>query len=576
MRIAVWLARLLLGGTFLVSGMAKMIDPWGAFFKWQDYFAAWGLTDTFPDALLLIGACALALAEFLTGLIVATGSLRRAAPICASAIMAFMLPLSLYIWVANPVDDCGCFGDFLIISNAATFWKNVVLSGLCVFLLKYNRRARCLFSPWVQWMEIAVGALYCVFVGVIGYHRQPLIDFRPYPVGTSLLADSEADMTYIYRSPEGKTEEFDPYSLPDEGDGWEFIETRRNSVDNAAFAILRDGEEVTDSVLEAHERMALLVIPDLSKATVAASYTINELSALMPVVAVTGSSSSQIERWIDLSMADYPVYRSDERLLKTLARGYMSIVFLSEGTVTGKISLKNLNPTPARLQAAAEASGSTRFWRITLLVLALEAAICLLGYLPALFRMRKKLLLLVLLLPQAAMARFTAADALLSAPEQLVANVGRTERLDLLDYHKAGLTDRTVSNRLGGKARILSMDDKRIDLQGGEAQTLSIVLLPVKNDTLIGIITTLQTPAPDSQLRIYNRRWEEQPKAWEEPTCKAWGKSDATFLLTEYTLSGDTLTLHDRTDQWDKENTPAIRELRYIWNPRKSKFILVK
>lgn len=390
LRIAVWLARLLLGGTFLVSGMAKMIDPWGALFKWQDYFAAWGLADTFPDALLLIGACSLALAEFLTGLIVASGSLRRAAPICATAIMAFMLPLSLYIWVANPVDDCGCFGDFIVISNAATFWKNVLLSGLCVFLLKYNRRARCLFRPWVQWMEIAVGALYCMLVGIIGYHQQPLIDFRPYPIGTSLLADSEADMTYVYRSPQGELEEFDAYSLPDEDEGWEFVETRQTAADAAAFAIFRDGEEVTDSVLEAHQQMALLVAPDLRKATVAASYTINELSAQMPVVAVTGSGAADIERWQDLSMADYPIYQSDERLLKTLVRGPMALVFLTDGTITGKISLKNANPSPTQLRAAAQAPGPAQFWRLTLLALILEAAICLLGYLPALFRLTKK------------------------------------------------------------------------------------------------------------------------------------------------------------------------------------------
>lgn len=395
MRIAVWLARLILGGTFLVSGMAKMIDPWGAFFKWQDYFAVWGLADTFPDALLLIGACALALTEFITGLIVATGAVRRAAPVCASAIMAFMLPLSLYIWIANPVDDCGCFGDFLIISNAATFWKNVALSALCIFLLKYNRRARCLFAPWVQWMEIAVGAFYCVLIGVIGYHHQPLIDFRPYPVGTSLLSDTDADITYIYRSPQGELTEFDAYSLPDEDDGWEYIETRQNQSADAAFAMLdpASGSEITDSVIESHQRMALLVIPDITKATVASSYSINELSSQIPIVAVTGSPISDIEHWKDLSMADYPFYQSDERLLKTLVRGQMALVFITDGYITGKISLQNVNPDATRIQALAQENGVLQFRLYTLATLALETAICLMGYIPRQLRkckIRKK------------------------------------------------------------------------------------------------------------------------------------------------------------------------------------------
>lgn len=188
----------------------------------------------------------------------------------------------------------------------------------------------------------------------------------------------------------------------------------------------------------------------------------------------------------------------------------------------------------------------------------------------------RKIFLWMVLVPVAALARFTAADALLSAPEPLVGNVGRTERLDLLDYQKAGLTDRTVSNRLGGTARILSLSDDRIDLAPGQAQTVSLVLMPAKNDTLIGVITTLQTPAPDSKLQIFNRQWQEQPKAWAEPARKAWGKTDAPFLLTEYVLSGDTLTLHDRTDLWDKDKAPQVRELRYVWLPRKSKFTPTK
>lgn len=188
----------------------------------------------------------------------------------------------------------------------------------------------------------------------------------------------------------------------------------------------------------------------------------------------------------------------------------------------------------------------------------------------------RKTLFFILLFPLVAMARFTATDALLSAPDELVGQVGRAERLDLIDYQKAGLSNRTAPNRLGGKAGIAHFSQDRIDLLPGEAQSIAILLLPAKNDTLIGIISTLETPAPDSRLKIFNRQWEPQPKAWSEPTSKAWGNPKAEFLLTEYTFSGDTLSLHDRTDLWNKEKAPSTRTLRFRWSASKSKFVSIK
>lgn len=392
LRLCVWIARLFVGGTFVVSGMTKMVDLYGSVNKFNDYFAAWGLTDVFPDGLVVLAAAGLAMAEFLTGFTLASGSMRRTSAVCASAIMAFMLPLSAYIWAASPVEDCGCFGDWLIISNAATFWKNVVLSAMCVFLVKFNRRAACLFAPWVQWMEIAVAAAYCGFVGMVGYDCQPLLDFRPYPVGSALVAPADDDdalkQTYVYRSRStGELMEFDIYDLPDDDSELEFVEVKESGASAPAnnFAILDpgDGHEITEEVIaQADSELVFLLIPELRAADAGISYNANELAARTNVIALTDASAAEIEAWRDISMADYPIYSADSRTLKTIARGKVAVVMTRGGEIMWKRTLQSVDPAIADLGFYASPSGAEQFRHVTLSFLIIEAMICLLGCLP--------------------------------------------------------------------------------------------------------------------------------------------------------------------------------------------------
>lgn len=396
----VWIARLLLGATFMLSGVTKMVDPWGTLTKIEAYLSAWNLADTFGSGLALIGGCALSVAEFITGFLLLTGSLRRSAAAAATLLMLFMLPLTAYIALANPVEDCGCFGDFLVISNSATFWKNVVLTLLAVYLLFYNRRARCIFAPWVQWLQVAVAVAYMLSIGVIGYHVQPLLDFRAYPVGEPLVDDEGGDLTYIYADAAGTEHEFDAENLPDESEGWTFVDVRQNSSASGKMLELFDresGEEVTDRVIGATPGQILLLIPRPSAATAAGSYTANELNGAMTkrfgpgaFVAVTEGDSLTLERTLDLMMADYPVYLADSKAIKAVARGDMAAVYVENDTVRWKRTLSSINldlltdgADPAKLYVT---DGGHVFRVLTLTTIIAEVVVAWLGSLTWLYR----------------------------------------------------------------------------------------------------------------------------------------------------------------------------------------------
>ena len=122
--ILTWLLRIAVGGVFIVSGLSKGIDPWGTFYKTSEYLTAMHIPIVELGNTVLTLVFLLFSSEFIIGVCLLTGCYRKAAPIFAALFMLVMLPLTLWIAIADPVSDCGCFGDFLVISNWATFIKN--------------------------------------------------------------------------------------------------------------------------------------------------------------------------------------------------------------------------------------------------------------------------------------------------------------------------------------------------------------------------------------------------------------------------------------------------------------------
>ena len=112
--IAVWVARVLSGAMFVLSGWAKSVDPYGTVYKIEEYFSVWGMGG-FPREITIILAVGLAALEFTIGVALMLGCLRRSTPISALVVMTVMLPLSVYLAIADPVAHCGCFGDMLVI-----------------------------------------------------------------------------------------------------------------------------------------------------------------------------------------------------------------------------------------------------------------------------------------------------------------------------------------------------------------------------------------------------------------------------------------------------------------------------
>ena len=65
----------------------------------------------------------------------------------------------------------------------------------------------------------------------------------------------------------------------------------------------------------------------------------------MAFYCLTASGHKGIERWIDLTGAEYPFCNVDETTLKTMIRSNPGLMLLHKGTIIGKWSHNNL-PKP--------------------------------------------------------------------------------------------------------------------------------------------------------------------------------------------------------------------------------------
>ncbi len=248
-RILVWLCRLAAGAVFVVSGWAKAVDPAGFIIKVGEYLSAWDLQ--VPHEAIVAGCIALSALEFATGIILASGCLKRVSAIIASAMMAAMLPLTLYIAIANPVADCGCFGDLFKISNWATFWKNIGISAVLGYLLWRNRTVPGIYPAPVQWLVATVSLAFPLALSMMGYHVQPVADFRDYPLVSQIFRSASdtdnVDELFVYER-DGRRQAFALDSLPDES--WTFVEATATSESGADIAVRDDdGDDVSADIV---------------------------------------------------------------------------------------------------------------------------------------------------------------------------------------------------------------------------------------------------------------------------------------------------------------------------------------
>lgn len=308
-RVAVNTCRIVLGLTFMFSGIVKAVDPMGTQIKISDYMYAFGLGGTLLDSTMLIMACLLAGMELLLGVYMTLGTYVRGTSLLLLMAMAVFTPFTLYLALKNPVEDCGCFGDAVILSNWQTFLKNVFLLLLSVTVFVWKRHVVPFVSEKRQWIVTVVYVLIAVRFMIGNINHLPAIDFRPYKVGTDLR-----DEVLVKGNPE--MSDF--------------------------FIMNSDMDDLTDSILSA-EWTFLLVAPHLEDASEGNLDRIDDVYDYCQMhgysmYGLTASGRRAIRTWTENTGAEYEFMHCDEIPLQTMVRSNPGMVLLRNGRIVNKWS----------------------------------------------------------------------------------------------------------------------------------------------------------------------------------------------------------------------------------------------
>lgn len=357
------ICRILVGLLFIYSGFVKGVDPLGSNYKFIDYFNAFSMSWMSFSALFF--SFLLSLAEFLIGICLFLNIKTKWAAWGALIFMGFFTPLTLVLAIKNPVTDCGCFGDALVLTNWETFWKNVILLGLTLVIFYNKNKFRPLFNFLEQTVILVVTIALMLCIEFYSYRHLPIIDFRPYAIGKNITEGmtipegaphDEYKITLKYKNKNtGEIKEFTEENYPwQDTVNWEYSSSSEKLIKEGFKAPIHDfviehpeSGDITEEVLADKDYTFLAVAYNINKSDPSNQEKLNRLAAFARdkgyrFYGLTASAAEDVRKYAEKHQVNYDFCSTDEIQLKTVIRSNPGLVLLREGTVLNKWGHRDL------------------------------------------------------------------------------------------------------------------------------------------------------------------------------------------------------------------------------------------
>ena len=363
MRLVKNLCRIIVGIVFIYSGFVKGIDPLGSDYKFTDYFNAFGMG--WMNATTLFFSFALSLVEFLIGIALLFNLWVSRMAWGSLLFMAFFTPLTLVLALTNPVSDCGCFGDAMILTNWQTFWKNIILLLLAIMIFMYRKEYKSSLPLVGQFSFLALAGAGMLCLSVYCYRHLPVLDFRPYAVGKNITEGmrlpegaepDQYEVTLKYKNKQtGEVRSFTEENYPWQDTlNWEYESSSERLVKKGYITPIHDLViehptlgNITEEILEDDNHTILAVAYNLNQSATQYQPAINRLAEYaqekgIRFYGLTSSSERDIEAYKKRNHVPYEFCTADEIQLKTMIRSNPGVIILREGTILDKWAGKDV------------------------------------------------------------------------------------------------------------------------------------------------------------------------------------------------------------------------------------------
>ena len=349
--------RIIVGVLFIFSGLVKANDPLGLCYKTQEFFSVLHLNFLQPAALTL--AVIMIGFEITAGVALLLGFRMRIFGGLLVALMVLFLFLTGYAFLTGRITECGCFGDCIPLTAETSFWKDVVLFVLVLFLYRSRKRIKPVFPPFATWLAMLAGVAVAFGLQWYTLRHLPVVDCLAYRVGNNIPAlmkippgatPDQFATVFLYEK-NGRRQEFAEDSIPWQDTTWHFVSREDKLVRKGdAEPKIKDfvitdfsQHDSTGLVLDFPGYTFLFMVKDVEEARGGWDEKMRSLAEdcaryHIRLYGVTASALPQMESFRQAHHLPFPFLEMDATVIKTAARTNPCLILLKGGTIEGKWS----------------------------------------------------------------------------------------------------------------------------------------------------------------------------------------------------------------------------------------------
>lgn len=365
MKIVVQIVRIVVGILFIFSGLVKANDPAGLGYKMHEFFEAWGMQ--FLNSYALTFSVLMIAFEIIAGVALLIGWYTKLTIKLLLLLIIFFTFLTGYAWLSGKFKSCGCFGDCIPIKSNQSFYKDLILLALIVFLLFFQKYLKPICTKKLQIVVMLLAIVGSFFIQKYTLDHLPFKDCLSFKIGNNILqqkkykADSVVNIYTYYK--DGKAYlvtapnypqwmlDGDTTYIADESKTKTITITEGNKADMVRdFSLTTaSGIDTTEALLSTPKSIYLFIVTELNMANNEwdkkfETFAKNEIKKDSNSVYIVTNKATEARQYFNkfaLGNA-LPVLFCDEKPLLAAARTRPTIMKITNGTIVQKYTWKDI------------------------------------------------------------------------------------------------------------------------------------------------------------------------------------------------------------------------------------------